>query len=68
MNSLISLQYPNGRVHDAVLTTAGELKPGQAFDLHGRHWNAVALTKLPRGSAARRRMLCRSTTSTFASE
>jgi hypothetical protein len=60
MNSLISLQYPNGRVHDAVLTTPGELKPGQAFDLHGRHWNAVALTKLPRGSAAARRMLCRS--------
>ena len=66
MNSLISLQYPNGRVHEAVLTTPGELKPGQAFDLHGRHWNAVALTKLPRGSAAAQRMLCRTSATAVA--
>ena len=68
MNSLISLQYPNGRVHDATLATEGELKPGQAFELHGRRWRAVELTKLPRGSAAKRRMLCLSGARLAASE
>jgi len=67
MNSLVSLQYPNGRVHDASLTTADELKPGYAFELHGRQWRAVELTKLPRGSAGTRRMLCLSSARTAAS-
>jgi hypothetical protein len=61
MNSPITLQYPNGRVHEAVLETSAELKPGHQFDLHGRHWNAVELIKLPRGKMGeQQRMLCRS--------
>lgn len=62
MESLISLRYPNGRVHEAILTTPAELKPGYQFDLYGRHWNAVELLRLPRGSGRdSQRMLCLST-------
>jgi len=62
MDSPISLQYPNGRFHEAMLTTSNELMPGYQFDLHGRHWCAVGLMSVPRGARERRRMLCRSTT------
>lgn len=41
MESLISLRYPNGRTHEASLTTPRELKPGDRFELHGRHWQAI---------------------------
>jgi hypothetical protein len=62
MESLISLRYPNGRVHEEILTTSAELKPGYQFDLYGRHWNAVELLKLPRGRPREpQRMLCLST-------
>ena len=67
MDSPISLQYPKGRVHETMLTTADELKPGYEFDLHGRHWKAVELLRLPRGTAYEaRRMLCHSTAGTQA--
>lgn len=41
MESLVSLQYPNGRTHQASLTTPRELKPGDRFELYGRHWQAI---------------------------
>jgi hypothetical protein len=41
MESLVSLQYPHGRVHKASLTMPERLKPGDQFELHGRHWRAV---------------------------
>jgi len=56
--SLISLRYPNGRIHDEARATATELRPGDRFDLYGRHWKAVGLTRLPRGARERQRMLC----------
>jgi hypothetical protein len=59
MESLISLRYPNGRVHEAILTTPTALTPGDRFDLYGRHWNAVQMLPLPRGGRLeRQRMLC----------
>jgi len=41
MESLVSLQYPNGRIHQASLTMPNTLRPGDQFELHGRHWRAV---------------------------
>jgi hypothetical protein len=59
MDSPISLQYPNGRVHNAILHTSAELKPGDRFDLHGRRWKAVELIKpYRRGTGERWPMLC----------
>jgi hypothetical protein len=59
VNTPISLRYPNGRVHDALLTTWSELKAGDVFDLHGRSWYASRLIALPRGAPQeQQRMLC----------
>ena len=59
MESLISLRYPNGRVHEEALETSSELRPGYEFDLYGRHWSAVALTEVPRSRHhVRQRLLC----------
>jgi hypothetical protein len=41
MESLVSLQYPNGRIHEASLTLPRELTPGDQFELHGRQWRVV---------------------------
>ena len=63
MESPITLQYPNGRVHEATLTTSTALMRGYEFELYGRHWKAVRLLELRRGMEhERRRMLCFSTT------
>ena len=56
--SLVSLRYPNGQVHQLTLTTAMRLKPGDEFDLYGHHWKAVELTTVPRGAREWQRMLC----------
>ena len=61
VDSPISLEYPNGRFHEATLTTSIALTPGDRFDLHGRHWCAVGLMSPPRGTREQRRMWCRST-------
>jgi hypothetical protein len=61
-DTLVALEYPNGRIHVAILRTPSELQPGDEFDLHGRRWRAVRLT---RGRKASKdtplRMLCQST-------
>lgn len=59
VDSPISLRYPNGRVHETRLSTAGELRPGDRFELYGRHWDAVRLLEPSRWRADKeRRMLC----------
>jgi hypothetical protein len=58
---LVSLRYPNGRSHDAVLRGAGALRPGDEFDLHGRHWRAVGPVPVGRHRLDRSRILCTST-------
>ncbi len=59
MESLISLRYPNGRVHEAILTTPTALTPGDQFDMYGRQWNAVEMLRVPRGGRHEgQRMLC----------
>jgi hypothetical protein len=68
MESLISLRYPNGRIHEETLMTTKELLLGGEFDLHGRHWLVIELlraTSTSRNVANNRvtpgRMLCIST-------
>jgi hypothetical protein len=48
MESLVALEYPNGRTHETSVTTSHELKPGAGFDLHGRHWRVVGLVRTSR--------------------
>ena len=61
MESLVALEYPNGRTYETGVTTSHELEPGAAFDLHGRHWQVVGLVPVSRsGRKAPGRMRCRS--------
>jgi hypothetical protein len=57
--SLVSLEYPNGRIHETALITAREIRVGDEFELHGRQWRAVD-SKQNRGRATKRRprVLC----------
>jgi hypothetical protein len=59
MESLVALQYPNGRTHETSVTTSHELEPGGRFDLHGRHWRVVGLVLVSRSAKnAPGRMRC----------
>ena len=59
MESLVALEYPNGRTHETSVTTSHELKPGAGFDLHGRHWRVVALAPTSRSARnAQARIRC----------
>ncbi len=55
---LISLQYANGRIHEATYTTSDTLRPDAEFDLHGQRWRVVGPTKTRRVSGDTPRMLC----------
>jgi hypothetical protein len=61
MDVLISLQYANGRIHEATYTTSDKLSPDVEFDLHGRRWRVVGPTKRRRVSGDAPRTLCVST-------
>jgi hypothetical protein len=50
MESLVALEYPNGRTHETSVTTSHELKPGAGFDLHGRHWRVVGFSRNSRST------------------
>ena len=39
MSSLLTLEYPNGRVHE--LESAAEMRLGEEFDLYGHRWKVV---------------------------
>jgi hypothetical protein len=41
MDVLISLQYANGRIHEATYSTSDKLRPDAEFDLHGPRWRVV---------------------------
>ena len=59
MKPLISLEYPNGRIHETSLTASEDLQPGSEFDLHGRRWRVVGLKRPLRGRGdTPSRMLC----------
>ena len=66
IDSPISLQYPNGRVYETTLPLSEELRPGDRFELYGRHWNALRLLAPSRWKveAPPARMLCLSTNGT----
>jgi len=59
VESLVSLEYPNGRTHHATILGEAVLQPGQEFDLHGRRWRAVELARTRRSSGKPARILCR---------
>jgi len=59
VESLVSLEYPNGRTHHATILGEALLEPGQEFDLHGRRWRAVAQGRTRRSSGAPARILCK---------
>jgi len=64
MENFVSLQYPNGRIHEATYSTSETLKPEVEFDLHGRRWRVVGPTKTHRTYGATPRLLCVSTGTT----
>ena len=47
MDVRITLQYPNGRTHEATVERDAPLEIGDEFQMHGRHWQAVARTGPP---------------------
>jgi hypothetical protein len=57
--SLVSLQYPNGRIHETALIRAREIRVDDQFELYGRQWRAVD-SKQNRGRTTklRARVLC----------
>jgi hypothetical protein len=57
--SLISLEYPNGRIHHATLVGKAFLRPGEEFDLHGRRWRVAEPARYRRRSHESTRILCR---------
>lgn len=59
VESLVSLEYPNGRTHHATIVGEAVLQPGQEFDLHGRRWRVVAPARTRRSSAVPGRILCK---------
>jgi hypothetical protein len=64
MDFPISLEYSNGRIHEATYTTSDTLRPGSEFALHGRRWLVVGLTKERRASDNPPRLLCVTTAAT----
>ena len=65
MATLVSLEYPNGRTHEAEVPE-DDLKPGAEFELYGRRWRAIYRTPpLPDNRYAtppQPRLLCRQAT------
>lgn len=62
MGSLLSLEFPNGRVQE--IESGEDLKPGQEFEMYGRQWKVVGVALPPRslrygGQRVQRRLLCR---------
>lgn len=63
MSTLVSLQYPNGRTHDAEVPE--NLTAGARFELFGRHWEVVGNVPTRYGSryagrpTSNPRLLCR---------
>ena len=56
----LSLEYPNGRMHNTSLFGETELQPGEEFELYGRRWQAFTLPVRRRRSAREpQRLVCR---------
>jgi hypothetical protein len=58
IKSLVALVYPNGRTAQAMLIGQAELQPGQHFELYGRRWRAVRLTRQRWFATGPQRMIC----------
>jgi len=59
VESLVALEYPNGRTHDTTIVGETPLRPGQEFDLHGRRWRVAQPAKTWPQVGDPERMLCR---------
>jgi hypothetical protein len=55
----LTLRYPNGRVHEEMLTTWEYLDVGSVFELYGHRWTVVGTTR-PRSryDHTRTRLVC----------
>ena len=42
IESLVSLEYPNGRRSETAVPRDRPLRIGDEFELHGRRWRAIA--------------------------
>jgi hypothetical protein len=56
MEFRVTLQYPNGRTADAVLTWAHTPTEDTEFEMHGRTWRVVGLVDGGRVDNHRRRV------------
>jgi hypothetical protein len=68
VESLVALEYPNGRTHNASIFGEAVLQPGQEFDLHGRRWRAANPAKKRRSTGGPVRILCRPITPSVAQD
>jgi hypothetical protein len=68
VESLVSLEYPNGRTHNASIFGEAILQPGQVFELHGRRWRAINPAKKRRSAGEPARILCRPIAPSVASD
>jgi hypothetical protein len=61
----VSLQYPNGRMHEATVERDAPLRVGDEFEMHGRRWRVMAQKHLGRRAVVSLNddapLLCRST-------
>jgi hypothetical protein len=56
MEFRVTLKYPNGRKHEAVLTCAQAPTKGTEFEMHGHTWRVVGLLDSHRVDSHRRRV------------
>jgi hypothetical protein len=59
MSSLLTLEYPNGRIHE--LESVEEKRLGEEFDLYGHRWKVVGDVRRTGGKYGLKqpRLLCR---------
>ena len=59
MSSLLTLEYPNGRIHE--LESVEEKRLGEEFDLYGHRWKVVGDVRRTgsKYGAKQPRLLCR---------
>ena len=50
----VTLQYPNGRKYDTVLTTDQAPQQGTTFEMHGHRWIVSGLVDTRHGGRIRR--------------
>jgi hypothetical protein len=60
VESLVCLEYPNGRRSETTVARARSLRVGDEFDLHGRRWRAIGPVRRGHYEADDGRIVCTS--------